>query len=408
VPRRDRDPRPEIEVIGGAPASESLQDVSVGGRGGGERRRRLGRWRNLGVGLVVVVGLVALFTSDGADEGEASSSSTSAPRRSTTTTQPTTSTTYVAAGPLTSASTGGALLVLANQSRRWHVLELDTGELRVFQLPDSANVDAFGSFVPVRGGVVVTDGTGTMFVPVVPGGRPRTLAKDANVAYSAGRDDRVWLTSFETLQGAVSDDLRLVDLQGKVLARRRGAFMGWSTATEIGPVFSDGGRTFVLDERGPRSLGVGDVVATSATAAVVRSCDDQVRCAIALVDARTGARRELGSLSSATADIDQSWFVVTPDGDTVELTNPTPSTEVTWVGPDGALVAQGELTFGGESPPEGFGFQGDPAFLPGRQGFAMTAGDGRVYLARIVGRTFETEPLPLPSLRVDRVAVVRP
>jgi hypothetical protein len=409
VARRDRDPRPAIEVIGGAPSSESLQEISVGGAGGGAGGAggpgRLRGWKVVAVGVVVSAALLALFTSDGGDGTEAASSTTST-RRSTTTARPTTSTTYVAAGPLTEQPTG-ALLLLATQSRRWHVVDLDSGEVSDLLL-DAGQVDVYSGLLPVRGGVVAVVEDGAWFVPVEPGGgtpERRQIARGVTMLMGSGRDDRVWVGSSPPEVAPDGMELRLVDLRGRTVARRRLPQLGYWAATEAGPLVSDGGRSYVADEDGLRPLGVGTPAGATASEAILYACGDDGRCGPAIVDVRTGARRELPVARAAAGGTSYSSYHVTPDGDIVELRIGA-TIEATWLAPDGQVVATGRGGLPGESPTSGIGAQGDPTFLPRRQGLVVLGGDGEVYRVRIEGQRLTIDRLPLPPVPVDRALVI--
>jgi hypothetical protein len=300
------------------------------------------------------------------------------------------------------------VLVLADQSRRWHVLDLDTGDIRDLDLP--APMDSiYSAFVPVRGGVVTSDGTDAVLVPIAGGRSPTTLARGANSVFPAGRADRVWVAQLAEAAGEPGANLRLVDLNGKVLARRSSDYSDYYyNASEIGPVISDGGRTFVLDGDEPRSLGIGSAVGTGGSYVLMRTCDDAIRCSMQLVDVRTGARRELAELGSGQGPPQTGYYLFTPEGDIVEVAQPGRVTRITWVTSDGRVVARGEVAFG-DVAGGGYGLGGDPAFLPNREGFVAMGGDGYSYVARVEGGGLRVQRLALPPvIRFDRMAVVRP
>jgi hypothetical protein len=414
VPRRDRDPRPPIEVIGGAPSSESLQEVALGGPGGQQRPGGLRGWRVLGVGVVAAAALAALLTTDGSDDREGSAaSSTSSTRPSTTTTapRPTSSTSPVTLGPLTDEPTG-AVALLANQSRRWRVLELDTGELRELVV-ERPSLDVYSGLVPVRGGVVAAAAGAAWYVPVLGDedrAAERRLVGEVSTLFPSGRLDRVWVADFPVQVDVPpgGTELRLIDLDGRTRARRRLAQPGWFPATAVGPLVGDGGRAYVVDEHGLRSLGTGLVLGSSATHAVVHGCDDDGRCVPALVDVRTGDRTELSALAGRAGEMSYSSFHLTLDGDVVELQTDAGAVRARWLGPDGSVLAEGRLTGPGTGTRPA-GFQGDPAFLPGRQGFLVLGHEGGLYRVRIDGRGLAVDEIPLPTgATVDRVVVVRP
>jgi hypothetical protein len=58
-------------------------------------------------------------------------------------------------------------------------------------------------------------------------------------------------------------------------------------------VFSRGGRTYLAEESGVRSLALGEALRSNGTSVVVLACDDQAICAPEIVDVATGRRRRL-------------------------------------------------------------------------------------------------------------------
>jgi hypothetical protein len=395
VPRRERDPRPSIEVIGGAPTEESVREVAVGDD------PRAGRWwKVLIAGLVVVIALVAAVGGDDDGESEAASSSTtrSTVRRSTTTTA---STIPAPIGPMLEVQTG-AFLLLAGQTGDWELIDLDTGTSAAVEREGG---DVYGGLVAVRGGIVVADGSTSRYLPLLTGGEPVDLG-GGGFLLSSGRDDRVWVGDSSDGRGPV--DLRLVDLRGRTLARSEMPPTAFYGATAQGPVISDGGRAYVLTEDGPRFLAVGLPIGTSADRVAVRECNEGGRCSVALVDVATGASQVLTAMGSTVGSLSGmgGGIQLTPDGDIVAVEydvegNP----EIHWLDPEGRLLGTGVI----EIAPSSYGFGGDLAFLPGREGIVWPSGNDELQRIRPDAGQLEVDLIPLPSSRrFERAVVIRP
>lgn len=317
--RRDRDERPPVELWA-APAEPppEVQRVALApGRRGG---------RSAVVVAAVVAALlgVGLLTTGDDDEPEAATSveperdnsprnalkpegsSTTRPRRTTTTT----TTTMVPAGPVFGAPVGVDVVLAGPNTWTW--LDLDTGERRELLMGPAG--DPYTA-VAVRGGVVAS-WLGRVEYVVLPDGPRRELLPGAVSAVSSGDPDSVWLLSEPPAMERPRMVATLVGLDGEVLMGPIDVSSRWvSDATQHGVLFQRAGRTYLATEEGPRMLAVGDLFGSTASAAVVYGCDDEVRCGMELIDTATGARTPV----PMDADPYDSWFEVLPGPDPTQL-----------------------------------------------------------------------------------------
>ncbi len=393
MPRRARDPRPAIEVLGGDPTEESAHEVSVGGDGRGRRR-----WAVAIALVVLLIGAGVLLSDTPSEPGStAASSSTSrgTVRRTTTTT-----TLPAPIGQVLAEPTGGAALLLTAAGSEWWLLDLDSGALREI---DRQFTFEFGGVVPVRGGVVVSNGSDALYLPLLAGGDPVELG-DGRFLAGVGSGDLVWVGSNPDGEGP-PEEIRLVDLRGRVRARRPFPSQHFGV-TEVGPLVGVGGRAFVIDGDGLRPLGVGDPVGSSARQAVVRECGEDGVCRVLLVDVLTGERREVTSLRGHPSD-ENAWVQLGPDGDVVQVRfdERTGQPALRWVSADDRLLAEGQLERIGER-----GYYGSElAFLPGGQGVAWPIGSEVVGLVRPVEGRLEVREVHVPGLHgIEQVFVVSP
>ncbi len=391
--RRDRDPRPPIEVFGGGPTEESVQEVAVGGHGRGRRR-----WSFAIAAVALLIGAGVLL-SDGPSEPDSTAASSST-TRSTVRRTTTTSTLPAPIGQVLPEPTGGAALLLTAAGSEWWLLDLDSGALREI---DRQFTFEFGGIVPMRGGVAVSNGSDALYLPLLAGGDPVKLG-DGGFLAGAGSGDLVWVGS-NPEGGGPPEEIRLVDLRGRVRARRPFPSQYYEV-TEVGPLVGVGGRAFVIDEDGPRPLGVGDPVGSSARQAVVRECGEDGVCRVLLVDVLTGERREVTSLRGDPSD-DYASVQLGPDGDVVQVRfdERTGQPALRWVSADDRLLAEGQLERIGEQ-----GYYGSElAFLPGGQGVAWPLGSEVVGLVRPVDGRLGVREVHVPGLRgIEQVFVVSP
>jgi hypothetical protein len=394
VARRDRDTRPPIEVLGAAPATESVQAVTLGG---GRRR-----WPFVVGGLALLVGGLAFTGSRGGGHTAAPSTTTALPARTTTSTSASTTTTYVPLGPILPVQTGATLL-FATQRSVWTVLDLDTGAVREIQ---GSSGDLYGGLVAVRGGVVIADGAKALYRRSVPN-RSDVLLGDAFSVVSSGRDDSIWLVQADA--AGQPSRARLVDLTGRTKAQRRIPATGYlAGATVDGPILGDGGQTYLLSADGPRWLGTGNPLASRGDHAVLDACDEVGHCAPVVVDVRSGERREIPALQEDAGRLQPSSCVLADDGELMVIAYTNSGVRLRWVDASGRLIADGELAGGGLTG-EGVAFNGLPELLPADQGLVWGSSDGRAIRIRPDGAGGLTvEPVPGPSMgAAERVLVIR-
>ncbi len=380
--RRDPDPRPSIEVVGVEPDLASTQHVAVGPRG---PRGRKGRTL-LGAGALAGVVLLGL-TLGGGDEPPATGEereerdnreraeikTTTTTRRPTTTTGPTTTT---SAGPVFGAGVKGTILVYGNGD--WRKIDLVTGAQTDLVL----NTDDPYRALPVDGGVVV--------ISDAPGGGYAALYYDlrsdssepspvvlgpASQAMPAGRDDRIWLVdgSFEE-RGETSSTARLVDLAGNVLRTFEvpGAYA--AASIEAGLITARGGRVYLVTERGPRPVAVGEVLGATRDAVVVHGCDDRAACSLRLHPTDGGPAVVLEG-----RDIDDDLglgfrAVAADDGRIAVLGYPggMATSSATFFDVTGRRLGTAELP----------SIVGEPRWLPGDLGLVSPSGDGVLWTRR--------------------------
>lgn len=285
--RRDRDPRPPVEVIGAAEPEGSLQTIELGGA-----RRASGRGRAVAalLALVIVGGLV--LGSDGSDGGGAEGSEDAAspltgrpagerdnshklPDRTTSTTDRDRETTTTAPSPSPVIEGSTARLVLIGRGPV-EVLELGSGESTELNLQS----DVFG-VLPAEGGLVAVDSGAARFHPL-PSGEPVVLGS-ADYVLDAADAGEVWL-----IQGSSPYDgsaATLVDLGGRVIAGPI-PLSGWAVgAAGDGLLIQAGGRIFEVAVDGDvRPLTSGDALGVSEGRLFAHICDDEAVCSIAVLD----------------------------------------------------------------------------------------------------------------------------
>jgi hypothetical protein len=353
--------------------------------------------------VVLVIGVVAVTRSG--DGGDPSAATTTSTARPTTTTALTTTTTFVPLGPVLPVQTGASLL-FASQSGSWRLLDLDAGTLREV---DRGRVDdIYGGLIPVRGGVVVVDGTHAAYRPILTGGDDVDLG-DAFTILASGDDDLVWLV--DTDRGGQPNRATLVDLRGRVQATRKVGAGGYLPAATVdGPIVGDGGRTFVVAPTGLKLLGVGNPTVSAGGLVLLDRCSEAGRCGPVVVEVRTGREREIPALEVGAGRNGSSGYALSREGDVLELTYGQSGVHVRWADPSGRLVAEGDLGADLRGNGEfGGGFNGFPEFLPDGQGvvWASSSGDGIRVVPNDGGLLIE--PLPDPGPRkAERVLVLRP
>lgn len=249
------------------------------------------RWWPVAIGILAAwVVLAAVFAGGGDDRGAAPTSTTSTstpttePRRSTTTT-----TDLVLGAPVLGRLTGWHLVVSQVPGvADGRVVELDTGATRTFRgtLFGPPRVD--GVFTQNRTAGVLwrpfpfTDGSEVFLGPAANGG-----------VFAVAGTDTAWLALGES---AAVNDARLVSLvDGAPLASVQlppeSRVLG---ATGDGIVVTAGGDTFRVGTDGAAArLSTGIAALLLRGEVVVRSCDENLRCGMTLVDVATGAARSI-------------------------------------------------------------------------------------------------------------------
>lgn len=413
MPRRGGDDeRPAVELWGAEPEPIPTQRVEIGVR----RSNRL----PVVLAVVAVAGLLGaglvLGDSDGADgasdptsaaaareeqddkrdeqaDGAADGTTTSRPRRPTTTTAPTTT---LPPGPVLWERTGVALLATTSGAR-WTWVDLDTGERREIEL------EAYDPWfvIPARGGVVHLDRRSehALFQPL-PDGEPLVLGPASEVL--ATEDPAaVWLLRRSSDDGTplVSPRAQLVRIDGTLLGDEISVASGYPrAATTQGVIFGGGGRAFQQDDRGVRSLGIGDVLNVRGTSVALATCDDAAVCRPEVLDLVTGARTVFPALP--TADPYNSVVEVTPDGGLlVSAFPPDGFGDVEAVLYDGAGQERGRV-FLPNVPNTG------TAWLPGSSTGLLPADGGVVRLHEVDGQLVTTPVPGLDGLRAEWALVI--
>lgn len=309
--RRDRDPRPPVEVIGAADDDLSLQTVQLGGRRGGGGR---GRAAVALLGLVIVGGLVLGSDDSGGTDGTEREAADAKPeerdnsqklppeRPSTTTTERSSSTT--AAPPPSPVLVGSTTKIVLVGRGPAEVIDLGSGVETELDLDN----DVFG-VLAVDGGLVAVDAGVARFHPL-PAGDPVVLGS-AEFVLDATDPREVWLVSGNgSYEGSVAT---LVDIGGRVVAGPL-SLTGWAIgAAGDGLLLQAGGRIFEASvDGGVRPLISADALGVSEGRLFARVCDDEAVCTIQIFDAdlrssRVDVPEGAGSRFGATV-------AVQPDG----------------------------------------------------------------------------------------------
>lgn len=414
--RRDPDPRPPIEIVGAAPAAESVQVVSTGPR---RPRRSTVRTLAIGVGVaLLLVGGLALGDGGGGaapagrgEEAERDDSErlplkerTTTTRPRTTTTRPPTTTTTIPVGPVFGQPVGASLLVYG--PRGWQLLDLDTGaRVRLEGLPSSDAYDAR----PVAGGVVLPARDGSRearYYPVTRDGavgEPVALGA-ADQILSTRRADRVWLVdaggpAFEGYgrMASLTAQVRLVDLDGDVLRSFEVDTSYVTHVVEAGLVVERGGRVYLADEGGITPVTVGFTLGVIGDDLLVVACDDAGACGVERQPVGGGAAQRLLS----TGGLEEFGFesVTAPDGRVALLRYEGEGGQTVFLfSADGTLV--GNLRELASS------FVGLPRWLPGDAGLVVPVGDA-VRWIRPEGATWVAETPPgLVGLPAETIIVI--
>jgi hypothetical protein len=221
--------------------------------------------------------------------------------------------------------------------------------------------------VPRLDGAVIVAGGRAVYHPQVPGTAGVVDLGPADVALSSDSISAVWLVTGTEGEGARPTVQEVDVLSGPTS-------VAVSLPTDVQPVAGvDGGLLvrgpdggYVIGRGGEaRRITSGAVVDASITTALVRGCDEALRCGYRLLDVRNGAEREVGIDSTLTwwethlsptgtasasigHDNDHGWRLVIVDfttgrrHDHVLSTagSPPPTASVTW-SPDGRWLIMG-------------------------------------------------------------------
>jgi hypothetical protein len=383
--RRDRDPRPPVEIIGGKADGLSTR-VVVGSR----TSRRTEVLVGLAAVALVGTGLVLRHDSSPSKNGtERVTTTTSSPTPSTTSPSPVTTPT----GPVLPVQTGGAIVVAGQTQGRVVYLDLDTGSRTVIDLAD---VDVLSDQPPVvvQGGLVAVNRSGEALYVRLPSGQHTELGPATEVR-SGGSPDQFWLLNGPP-RGTPSELTTRAQLFG-IDGRRRSpelvlpdAYVSGTTASDV--ILMAGGRIYAMGTPGLREVAVGDLLGTTATRVVVRACDGSVHCGVRLIDPESGASTDvvlstpLGSTESLfVSDRDEVVRVVySREGIRLSLGSVKE-------GPVGRAVVGADV-----------GFQ--PVWLPGEQGLLYLDATGHV--VRLFRQGAKTLTQPISELDLDRAQLV--
>jgi hypothetical protein len=397
--RRDPDPRPPIEIVGAAPAAESVQRVSTG-PGGPRRSSRRALVAAVAAVVLLLVGGLALggddgsgATADGDEEPRDNSAklplerstTTSRPRGSTTTRPPTTTTT-IPVGPVLGTPVGAGLLAFGGSG--WRLVDLDTGARTIVDLPTQEPYLA----VAVRGGVVLLHGDRTAYFHALgpTGERAEPLALgQADQVLPSGRPDQVWLVDGggRTDEGGDFTDpqaeVRLVGTDGREARsfQTRGSWISYGV--EDGVVVERGGRVYLANEDGIRPVASGWTMGVAGDDLLVISCDDQADCSLL----RQPLDRSLPRPIVRDVDIESAGYGAStaPDG-RVALTpyEEGGRSSLLLLAADGGVIGTVDAAAR---------YDGQPRWLPGDHGLLLPLITGVEWIHR-EARGWVTTPVP--------------
>lgn len=365
--RRDRDPRPPVEVLGAELPEPSVQRVNVGG----DRRRA-------GPGLVAVAAVVSLLVGglvlgapDGRDDPSASNSeeerdnaervALKEDRTTTTTRRPRPTTTTVRPVPLLPGS-GTRLLIIAN-GREAELLDLSTGESIEVQI----SRDAY-SAVAVQGGAVLSESRTARYRPL-PEGEPIDLG-DADQVFAHRDPTAVWLLT-DSGDGPV---VTLVGIDGRLRSAPISLRDGWVIgAGDEGLIVQAGGRIYELGSGGAvRPIASGEAMGVSEGRLLARTCDDDAVCRFEVWDRDLRTSRPIDAPSTETSYYGAT-VAVQPGGDLATMQ---------FYGQNGTDLVLVDLGGGPHRVIDDVGAVSNVAWLPGDLGFVVVKQNEllRVYL----------------------------
>lgn len=366
----------------------------------------------LAVAIALVLGGLVLGAGDSpirSGEDVPVTDAEDAARRQAAASGPTTTMVAEEEAPVFGAPVGASLL-MGSRRGGWRYLDLDTGVVQ--DVPFLEGTDP-RSIVSVRGGVVLLhpvtgelpelvslpDGSRSDLVVALHRTRPATA-----VGLLPGPDpDHVWV-----LWAPVGTGSRFAVLATTDGATASGELDVPATpllATVSGPVFGVGGRTYLSAPEGARLLTDGTPHAASPTEVAVLTCDDQARCAPAIVDVASGTTRPGPAMPGASES--SPWMSLAPDGRLATIPTSVGSDQWTGFGygPPSITVSVTGRT-GATASVEVLSLRSAPVWLPGDLGLVAVTGYG---VTRIFGSgdTLATERIPsVGPQRDDSIFVV--
>lgn len=398
---RAEDDGPPVELWG-SPAEEDelVQHVTIG-----DARSRRGPLVMAGIVGALVVAALSIGGGDPEAGGGEQDTTTTEPDRTTTSRRPTTTTTTSTStttvlGPVLSSPSGASVL-LTSQPNEWTWVDLDTGLRRELDVRSEAM-----QVVPVPGGVVMALSSGVEFRPL-PDGEPVQLhdarGDPAQLFPSDGRSVWIISTEFRENESVPRAEAIEVDLAGAVVRGPITLPIPWVVgATERGVVVGLAGRTFLVDESGPRALAIGEPRAARGRTVLVVTCDDEARCAPSVVDVITGRTRQLHPPGGPgeTSALDNAYDI-SPDGQVLEVTFAGGSTQVSFYDRDGTPRGSASATVDLYAPAQ---------WLPDGLGVVALSGGTRLLTwVHLVGDTVDVELVSNIALEPpDSVYVIPP
>ena len=372
--RRDRDPRPPIELIGTEPSGPTDHHVVTSRRRAGPRPARA-----LLAAVLVLVALVSvgLALGDDGEDAPAVVQERDNRARAALKGRPTT----IPTGPVLDEAVGASLL-LADGGEAWTLIDLDTG--RSERVPITA--DDPGHVVPVRNGVVVISDGRAVLHPL-PAAAPVDLGPGEQVLAS-GLPEQVWIV--DDARGfdgqAAGADARLVDLTGAVLAQVTLPVPYPAAATAEGLLFTRDDQTHLATPVGIEVIAPGPLLAVAAERVLYLACDGPADCRPEAIDLASGTSVPYGLTPDSSRFVVQA--VLAADGRLAVTTTASaddPGVLTVFSG-DGRVV----IEIGDGS------LRQRPVWLPSDRGLLVRGGAGRQRVS--VGLDGRPQLGPIPAL----------
>jgi hypothetical protein len=258
---------------------------------------------------------------------------------------------------------GGLRLLRWAQSGPGELLDPAGGVSTQLQL---ARQGPIAGIVPRLEGAVVVAADRAVYHPRMPGTDGTVELGPAEQAFASDISSRVWLATGMNTGDSVA--VQEVDVAGRATSTPVTLPVDvWPIGGVEGGLLVRGpdGAYVLGRDGGARRITRGSVIDASVTTALVRGCDDALRCGFQLVDVRTGQEREvviddeltwwethLSPAGTASASIghddDHGWRLVMVDFTTGRRSDhvlstagsPPPTASVTW-SPDGRWLIMG-------------------------------------------------------------------